>query len=59
MKLFPKKDGNGLIGTYSCTIGSKEARDAGFLDEDGKSKELEKTVDAANGTITIRVKKEE
>lgn len=42
------------ITAYTVTIGSAEARKAGFLNEDGTSKELEKLVDEKAGTITIR-----
>ena len=41
--------------SYTVSIGSAEARRAGFLNEDGSSKELEKIVDEKAGTITIRV----
>lgn len=58
MKLFAQKGGHGHITAYRCTIGSAEARRAGFLNEDGTSKELEKTVDEQAGTITLRVRRE-
>lgn len=47
------------ITAYTVTIGSAEARKAGFLNDDGSSKELEKLVDEKAGTITIRVARTE
>lgn len=55
MKLSPIKGGHGHITAYRAVLGSAEARKAGFLNEDGSSRELEKLVDEAAGTITIRV----
>ncbi len=46
---------NRHVTSYTVSIGSAEARKAGFLNEDGTSKELEKLVDEKAGTITIRV----
>lgn len=46
---------NRHVTSYTVSIGSAEARRAGFLNEDGSSKELEKIVDEKAGTITIRV----
>lgn len=45
----------GYVTAYTVSIGSAEARRAGFLKEDGSSKELEKVIDEANHTITIRL----
>ena len=45
----------GYITAYTVSIGSAEARRAGFLNEDGSSKELEKIVDESARTITIRL----
>lgn len=59
MKLFAQKGGHGHVTAYRCTLGSAEARRAGFLNEDGTSKELEKVVDEEKRTITIRIKREE
>ena len=58
MKLSPQKGGHGHITAYRAIIGSAEAREVGFIGEDGTSKELEKIVDREAGTITIRVKQE-
>ncbi len=46
---------NRHVTSYTVSIGSAEARRAGFLNEDGSSKGLEKIVDEKAGTITIRV----
>ena len=54
MKMFPKKGGHGHVTSYTVTIGTAEARRAGFVGEDGKSYELEKVVDEQAGTITIK-----
>lgn len=59
MKLYPIKGGHGHITAYRAVLGSAEARKAGFLNEDGSSKELEKIVDEKAGTITIRVARTE
>lgn len=59
MKLSPKKNGSGYITSYTINIGSAEARNAGFIDVDGNSLELEKIIDTYNNTITIQLKKQE
>ena len=59
MKLYPRRKAKGYVTAYSCIIGSAEARRAGFIDEDGNSLELEKTVDEESRTITIRIKDDE
>ena len=55
MKLTPRKGNGGHITAYLTVIGSKEARDAGFIREDGTSRILKKTVDTENQTITISI----
>lgn len=50
---------NRHVTSYTVSIGCAEARRAGFLNEDGTSKELEKLVDEKAGTITIRVARTE
>ncbi len=55
MHIQPRKDKKGHVTLYFAPLGSKEARDAGFLRPDGKSKELTKVVDVEKGTITIMV----
>lgn len=55
MKLFAQKGGHGHITAYKATIGSREARDAGFVNEDGTSKVLKKIVDKEKHTITILI----
>lgn len=59
MKIYGRKGGHGHVTCYNASIGSAEAREAGFLNEDGTSKELEKIVDPVNHTITIRIKQTE
>ena len=59
MRLRVNRRGDGYVTNYTVSIGSAEARKAGFLNEDGSSKELEKLIDEAAGTITIRVARTE
>lgn len=42
MRLTPRKRTDGHITAYFATVGSKEARDAGFIRPDGKSRILKK-----------------
>lgn len=42
MKLRELKGGHGYVTAYNLTIGSKEARDAGFVNEKGERLELKK-----------------
>ena len=49
-----KRDGN-HVTAYLATLGSKEAREAGFIREDGKSRIIKKEVDAKKGTLTLSV----
>lgn len=58
MKMQPRKGGHGHVTCYTVTIGTAEARRAGFVNEDGSTKILEKEVNEEAGTITIRVAKE-
>ena len=51
MKLRPQKGNGGHVTSYNAIIGSKEARDAGFLNEDKTSKTLKKTVDTEGHRI--------
>lgn len=44
MKLRPPKGNGGHVTSYNVTIGSREAREAGFLHEDGSPKPVKKTV---------------
>jgi len=56
MKLRANRGGHGHVTSYTLSVGSAEARRVGFLDENGKSLEIEKIVDERAGTITLRVK---
>ena len=49
-----KRNGN-YITSYLATVGSREAREAGFIREDGKSRILKKEVDPVKGTLTFSV----
>ncbi len=51
MKLYPK--GGKYVTGYFALIGSKEARDAGFLNEDGTTNLVKKIVDTENHRIII------
>lgn len=55
MKLRPQKGNGGHVTSYNVTIGSKEAREAGFLLEDGTAKPVKKTVDIENHRIIIEL----
>lgn len=55
MKLNAKHGNGGHITSYTLNVGSREARDAGFLNPDGTSKSIKKTVDAENGRIVFEV----
>ena len=55
MRLTPRKGNGGHITAYFATVGSKEARDAGFIREDGKSRILRKIVDPERQTITFMI----
>ncbi len=59
MKLTPRKGNGGHITAYFASVGSKEARDAGFIRADGTSRILKKTVDPEKQTITISIDWEE
>ena len=55
MILSPKRGNGGHVTSYTVNIGSKEARDCGFIDKDGKSLPIKKTVDPANGRIIVEL----
>lgn len=55
MRLTARKRPDGHITAYSATVGSKEARDAGFIRPDGNSRILKKGVDTEKGTLTFQV----
>ena len=55
MKLTPRKGNGGHITAYFATVGSREAREAGFIREYGKSRILKKEVDKDKGTLTFSV----
>lgn len=56
IKLSNKKDGYGNISSYTINIGANEAKECGFVDEDGNKLELEKVLDCNNKQIIIRLK---
>lgn len=55
MKLHAKKGNGGHVTSYLLIIGSKEAREAGFLNDDKTSKQIKKTVDSENKRIIIEL----
>lgn len=59
MKLRPQKGNGGHITSYNATIGSREAREAGFLREDGTAKPVKKTVDTEGHRIIIELDEQE
>lgn len=58
MKLSPKPNGKGYITSYSMNVGSKEAKDLNFINENGTSKELEKIIDIKNRRLIVFLKKD-
>lgn len=58
MKLRAQKGNGGHITSYNVTIGSREAREAGFLYEDGTSRPVRKTVDVERHRIIIELDQE-
>lgn len=55
IKLSPKKGNHGHVTSYTVNIGSAEARECGFTDENAQ---LEKIVDFERKEIIIRLKTE-
>lgn len=55
MKLRPQKGNGGHVTSYNVTIGSREAREAGFLHEDGSPKPVKKTVIPEKYQIVIEL----
>lgn len=55
MKLRPQKSNGGHITSYNVIIGSKEAREAGLLMEDGAPKSVRKIVYPAERRIIIEL----
>ena len=53
MKLRPQKGNGGHVTSYNVTIGSREAREAGFLHKDGSLKPVKKTVIPEKHQIVI------
>lgn len=54
VRLSKKKNGAGYLTSYSVNIGCAEAREVGFLDENGEPFPLVKIVDTENGTILFK-----
>lgn len=55
MKLRAQKGNGGHVTSYNLTVGSREARELGFLNEDGTSKPVKKTIDLVNRRIIIEL----
>lgn len=55
MKLRPQKGNGGHVTSYNVTIGSREAREAGFLMEDGTPKPIRKVVWPEKNKIIIEL----
>jgi len=56
IKLSPKKDGYGNVSSYSVNIGATEARQCGFISQDGSALPVEKILDYKNNQIIIKLK---
>ena len=50
MKLRPQKGNGGHVTSYNVTIGSREAREAGFLHEDGSPKPVKNWIRKPKGS---------
>ncbi len=59
MKLAKHHTEGDCVTSYRLIIGSKEARDAGLLDDDGTSKPVKKVVDAENHRIIVTLDTED
>lgn len=59
MKLRPQKGNGGHVTSYNITIGSREAREAGFLAEDGTPRRIKKTVETQEHRIVIELDTED
>ena len=55
MVLSPKRGNGGHVTSYTVNIGSKEARDCGFVDKDGNRYPIKKTVDPEHKRIVIEL----
>lgn len=55
MKLRPQKGNGGHVTSYNVTIGSREAREAGWLNEDGTPKPIRKNVIPEENKIIIEL----
>ena len=55
MKLRPQKGNGGHITSYNVTLGSREVRVAGFLNEDGSPKPVKKIVIPEKHQIIIEL----
>lgn len=51
MRLTPRKRPDGHITAYFATVGSKEARDAGFIRPDGNSRISERWLTPKRGRL--------
>jgi len=56
IKLSPKRNGYGQVTSYSVNIGASEARQCGFVSEDGSVLPIEKVLDYENNRIIIKLK---
>lgn len=54
IRLRANRNGKGYVTSYTLCVGCAEARSCGFLDESGQPVPLEKVLDAAAGTLTVR-----
>ncbi len=53
MKLTKHCVQNGCVTSYRLIVGSKEARDAGLLNEDGTARPIKKIVDVENRRLIV------
>jgi hypothetical protein len=55
IKLSPKKNGYGNVTSYSINIGVNEARQCGFINDNGTMLSVEKILDYENKQIIIKL----
>ena len=55
LRLRVNRNGKGYATSYTLPVGCAEAREAGFVDEEGNPLPLEKHIDAQRHTLTFKL----
>ena len=58
LRLRVNRNGKGYATSYTLPVGCAEAREAGFVDEDGNPLPLEKHIDAQRHTIAFKLRED-